>query len=105
MALRGTTGGATRHSVPGVVVRVVRRQTLESPVNPQVLRRHAPYLRLDDVVEALGVGDRVVGWKILERRLDGAAVAAAGQALEEIGQHLRVRHARDARGGGIGGGR
>jgi len=43
-------------------------------VNPQVLPRHPAHLRLDDVVEPLGVGNRVIRGEILQRRVDRAAV-------------------------------
>jgi len=61
---------------------------------PQVLLRHLANLRLDEMVVALGIRDRVLAREVVERRMDHGAVALrAGQALEEIGKYGCTGHA------------
>ena len=62
-------------------------------------RTSASTMRLKRSVSATGSS---VG-KVVERRVDRAAITATRQPLEEIGQNQRVGHARNARRGGVGG--
>src|SRR5690606_32504528 len=59
-----------------VVVRVVRVQSLEAAMNPQVLLGHATHMRLDIGVEAPCVFDGVVTGEVLQRRVDDHPVTA-----------------------------
>src|SRR5258707_6799124 len=77
-----------------VVIGIVVGEAFEAPVYPQVLLRHLANLRLDQMVVALGVGNRAIAGEVVERRMDDGVVALrTGQTLEEIGKHGCTRHA------------
>src|SRR3977135_3958299 len=72
-------------------------------MNPQVLVRYPANLRLDEVVETLGIGDGALAGKILERWMyDGTVSLCARQALEEVGQYRCTSHACKPRCQGVG---
>src|SRR5262245_32876991 len=79
-----------------VVMRVVRPQSLEAPMDPQVLLRHLANVRLDERIEACGVGHAIAAGEVLECRKDLHAITApARHAFVKIRQHLGAGHLRE----------
>ena len=85
-----------------VVIRIVRRQSFEAAVDPQVLLRHAAHLCFDEFIEALGVGGRIVA-RESSRASDGSPSDSFHPAVApKVRQHRRAGHAGQARCGRVG---
>lgn len=75
-------------------------------MHPQVLLGHLENMCLQQAIESLRIGHRLLAREVIQRRADVDAVAGiAREALGEVGQHGSTRDARQARGCGGGGGR